>query len=624
MHSHSSHPRTHHNDALEMMSFTTALPPIGEETTRERAPGPNAPSAHSDSVYSSHISPVQAHTLHATVSNQLKTVKSRQEITEYHFLEWDTPLADILALAPSDDSSTSEAIDPSTENPPGLTTTPSRPPPQNPHPVQIPPKFLKITDPFAWNRIQKGIVTVICCYSTITAAWASAGYAMGVSAMVHEWKVDKLKVQLGMPMFTLGFSLTPMLMSPMSEVYGRRSVLMGSQAAMLLAQLGCGLVRGPSANLALRLLLGCAASPSSSLVGGMIADCHHAKSRGLPLAFFSSFGLAATGLGPLVSGFLVQYLGWRWITWIQLIMNGAGAIFIVFFMKETRGCVLLERKTRILNQWMEELEAGRDVPVKHRWRTRAEETHQSLSALIRVSLTRPFYFLFTESVVFWFSVWASFVWCCLYLFLSSIPYVFMLKKHFTPSKMGLMFLSLIIGAFVAQAVAAATEYLLGKSKFISSRNGTINTDGAQKHNPESRLYASCLYAPLLPIGIIMFGFTAYNQPIYVPGIAMGLMTIGIFTVYLAVFNYLADTYHKYASSALAAQSMCRNLLGGFFPIVGEKVYNSIGVQNGSCAIAGVGVALCVVPWVLVVWGERIRARSQFCSETVEEKAVDTE
>lgn len=60
--------------------------------------------------------------------------------------------------------------------------------------------------------------------------------------------------------------------------------------------------------------------------------------------------------------------------------------------------------------------------------------------------------------------------------------------------------------------------------------------------------------------------------------------------------------------------MCRNLLGGVFPIVGEMMYDGVGVQNGSCILAAVGLALCVVPWVLVVWGERIRRRSRFCME----------
>ena len=38
--------------------------------------------------------------------------------------------------------------------------------------------------------------------------------------------------------------------------------------------------------------------------------------------------------------------------------------------------------------------------------------------------------------------------------------------------------------------------------------------------------------------------------------AIGCATMGLFSIYLAVCNYLADTYQIYASSALAAQSFC--------------------------------------------------------------------
>jgi hypothetical protein len=40
--------------------------------------------------------------------------------------------------------------------------------------------------------------------------------------------------------------------------------------------------------------------------------------------------------------------------------------------------------------------------------------------------------------------------------------------------------------------------------------------------------------------------------------AVGCATMGIFSIYLATFNYLADTYHRYASSAIAAQSCCKS------------------------------------------------------------------
>lgn len=69
-----------------------------------------------------------------------------------------------------------------------------------------------------------------------------------------------------------------------------------------------------------------------------------------------------------------------------------------------------------------------------------------------------------------------------------------------------------------------------------------------------------------------FGWTS-NASIHwiVPAMAVACATMGIFSVYLAVFNYLADCYGPYASSAIAAQSFCRNLMGGAFPLFTEQV-----------------------------------------------------
>lgn len=75
---------------------------------------------------------------------------------------------------------------------------------------------------------------------------------------------------------------------------------------------------------------------------------------------------------------------------------------------------------------------------------------------------------------------------------------------------------------------------------------------------EGRLYFSCIESAFMPIGLFWFGWTSYPSiPYIVPALAVGCATMGIFSIYLAVFNYLADTYHRYASSAIAAQSCCK-------------------------------------------------------------------
>ena len=82
--------------------------------------------------------------------------------------------------------------------------------------------------------------------------------------------------------------------------------------------------------------------------------------------------------------------------------------------------------------------------------------------------------------------------------------------------------------------------------------------GKMSNTPEGRLYFACIESILMPVGLFWFGWTSFpSVPWIVPTMAVGCATMGIFSVYLAVFNYLADTYHRYASSAIAAQSCCK-------------------------------------------------------------------
>lgn len=87
--------------------------------------------------------------------------------------------------------------------------------------------------------------------------------------------------------------------------------------------------------------------------------------------------------------------------------------------------------------------------------------------------------------------------------------------------------------------------------------------GTRIRTPETRLYFACVISSLMPAGLFWFGWTSYPSiPWIVPTLAVGCETIGILSIYLAVFNYLADTYHRYASSAIAAQSFCK--MASFF------------------------------------------------------------
>lgn len=59
------------------------------------------------------------------------------------------------------------------------------------------------------------------------------------------------------------------------------------------------------------------------------------------------------------------------------------------------------------------------------------------------------------------------------------------------------------------------------------------------------------------------------------------------------------------------------MLGGIFALIGEAMFNTMSFQGASSFLGGVGALLTIVPWVLVFFGPRIRARSKFASQIME-------
>lgn len=429
-----------------------------------------------------------------------------------------------------------------------------------------------------------------------------------------------------------------MVLAPFSEINGRRPVFLASGILFVICQLCTGFTQSYAGMLVVRFLVGVGGSTFSTMVGGVVSDIYHADDRNTPMALFSGAALFGTGWGPLVSGFIAQNLSWRWIFYLQTIMAAVMVAFICVIFKETRGSVLLSRKAKALNKWYDAREAagyygfnlpnpenpGSTISQRVRWKVKADEERASLKTMIAVSLYRPFHLLFTEPVVFWFSLWVAFSWAVLYLTLAAIPLVFQRNHGFSLQQANAVFAAMCVGALIASVLSIYQEKIARKhGKLINS--------------PEGRLYFVCVESACMPIGLFMFGWTSASSIHWiVPTIAVSIATIGIFTIYLSVFNYLADTYHRYASSALAAQSFCRNMLGtsalspsppkrdpkhmltmsagGVFPLVTTQMYNNLGFGPASSLLGGIGTLLTVVPWILVFYGPRIRARSKFASE----------
>lgn len=532
--------------------------------------------------------------------------------------------------------------------------------------LALEPDLSPFVSPLRWPWHRKSIVLALSCIATFLTAYTAGSYSPAIPAMAQDLGASRIGTTVGITTFCLGFALCPMLLAPISEIYGRRLVLITSGLVYVAFQGVCSVMPNLTGMLISRFLVGAGGSTFSSVIGGVIADMWTKEGRNAPMALFSGFVLAGTGAGPLIASVMMKRIGqwnttraWQWVFWHQVIVDAALLIALVFWLDETRGPVLLSRKAKVINRWYQELEdagaygvwveddeadttasdsepeklpvceapsitnpPGISRRVRLRWLVREDEERASLVELTKTSLVRPFHLLFAEPVVFFFSLWCAFAWAVLYLQFGSIALAFARMRGLDVEESGYFFSAMIVGSVIATIVGICQDRLLHlpqwradceppKGKFMGAFWRFLRRR-CPAESPESRLYFTCITAMLLPAGLFLFGFTIRpSVHWFAPASGIALSTWGIYSVYLATFNYFADIYHKYASSALAAQSFCRNILGGVFPLVTRALIENLGEERAGVLLGSIAAGLTLIPWALVFSGEKIRSKSRF-------------
>jgi EmrB/QacA subfamily drug resistance transporter len=124
-----------------------------------------------------------------------------------------------------------------------------------------------------------------------------------------QWVVESYALMLAALMLVGG---------ALGDRYGRRRVFTAGIALFGLASLGCGLAPGPMSLIVARAAQGLAAA---LLVPGslsLITSHFDAASRGRAIGTWSAMTSIAAGFGPVLGGWLVESVSWRWIFWINV------------------------------------------------------------------------------------------------------------------------------------------------------------------------------------------------------------------------------------------------------------------------------------------------------------------
>lgn len=214
----------------------------------------------------------------------------------------------------------------------------------------------------------------------------------------------------------------------------------------------------------------------------------------------------------------------------------------------------------------------------------------------RVSIIRPFKMLLFSPILLFLSLFMAIIYGYLYLLFTTFTEIFTQQYHFTIGVTGLAYLGIGIGNLIGLIFTGKSMDKLVKSKSV---NGDLK--------PEYRLPPMIYVAPFIPIGLLVYGWTAEKHVHWIaPIIGTMLFGFGLITTFISVQTYIVDAFIIYAASALAANTVFRSVLGAVLPLAGPKMYQTLGLGWGNSLLAFIALVLCPIPWIFYHYGERIR------------------
>ncbi|KAI1249548.1 hypothetical protein MGN70_009161 [Eutypa lata] len=459
-------------------------------------------------------------------------------------------------------------------------------------------------NPRNWSLWFRSWMIFAISYTTWVVVFYSTSYTASIPGLMEAFDVTSTPIAtLGVTTYLLGLASGSLLVAPASELWGRKPVYVTCMTCFTLLVIPCCLATSLTEMIIVRFFGAMFGAVMVSNSAGSVVDVSTEEYRALTMSLWSIAPMNGPVTGPVIGGFVYQYLGWQWDNWLVLILAGVGTLFMAT-TKETYAPVILQRKAA----------RARKETDDERWWSRYDE-RVSTSALVKTYMWRPFELAFKEPILWFFNLWLSLFYGILYLCFVAYPIVFTQHRGWGPGTSGLSFIGMGIGTMIG--ICAEPFW----RKVINNHPKDPETG---KVPPEATARVMIIGSVLVAVGQLAFSWTCLPVSIHwaVP-IAFGIpFGCGNALSFIYGMNYLANAYGIYAASALAGNAVTRSFFGGTLPLAGPSMYAALTPQWAGTLLGLLEVAMIPIPIVFYRYGAKIRSKSKIIRQLREDQEKD--
>src|SRR5208283_4168126 len=134
--------------------------------------------------------------------------------------------------------------------------------------------------------------------------------------------------------YLLAATVSTPIYGKLADLFGRKRVLIFGLTLFSLGSILSGTSMSMGQLIAMRTIQGLGAGAVGPIVLTMVGDLFSLEERARVQGLFSAVWGLSSVAGPLIGGYLTDYVGWRWVFLVSVPFAGVTIVMLTFYVKE--------------------------------------------------------------------------------------------------------------------------------------------------------------------------------------------------------------------------------------------------------------------------------------------------